>query len=177
MGAPRALCGRGPFSVRGSAPGPCTRFFTVGSPTRAVPRDPEPRPPDRAAGEADGGWALGPVALGRRVCLLNPLSTAWSELPFPGGRSSPDPEAGLSLLGGLCVACTSHGAAQGRPAFSEFWDVGPDIRSTVSNRSQLPAPRHQLYMAEPDKAEGLPGSNNQGTFLRYARSQSAQLTP
>ena len=73
------------------------------------------------------------MALGRRVCLLNPLSTAWSELPFPGGGSSPDPEAGLSLLGGLCVACTSHGAAQGRPAFSEFWDVGPDIRSTVSN--------------------------------------------
>ena len=33
VGAPRALCGRGPFSVRGSAPGPCTRFFTVGSPT------------------------------------------------------------------------------------------------------------------------------------------------
>lgn len=99
VGAPRASCGRGPFSPRGSAPGLCTRRFTVGSPTRAVLRDPETRPPDRAAGEADGGWALGPVALGRRVCLLNPLSTAWSELPFPGGRSSPDPEAGVSLLG------------------------------------------------------------------------------
>ena len=72
-----------------------------GSPTRAVLRDPEPHPPDPAgaSGEADGGWALRPAALGRRVCLLNPLSSAWSELPFPGGRRSPDPVAGLSLLG------------------------------------------------------------------------------
>ena len=72
-----------------------------GSPTRAVLRDPEPHPPDPAgaSGEADGGWALRPAALGRGVCLLNPLSSAWSELPFPGGRRSPDPLAGLSLLG------------------------------------------------------------------------------
>ena len=92
---------RGSFSPRGSAPRPCTRCSTVVSPTRAVLRDPEPRPPDPAgaSGEADGGWALRPAALGRRVCLLNPLSTAWSELPFPGGRSSPDPVTGLSLLG------------------------------------------------------------------------------
>lgn len=95
---------------------------------------------------------------------------------FPEG-GVPGPCGRIKPVGGLCVACTSHGAAQGRPGFSEFWDVGPDIRSTVSDRSELPAPRHQLYMAEPDKAEGLPGSNNQGTFLPYARSQSAQLTP
>ena len=90
VGVPLASCGRGPFSPRGSAPRPCTRCSTVGSRTRAVLRDPEPRPPDAAgaSGEADGGWALRPAALGRRVCLLNPLSTAWSELPFPGGRST-----------------------------------------------------------------------------------------
>ena len=91
------------------------------------------------------------------------------EKPGPCGRTKP--------VGDLCVACTSRGAAQGRPGFSKFWDVVPDIRSTVSDCSELPAPRHQLYMAEPDKAEGLPRSNNQGTFLQYARSQSAQLTP
>lgn len=101
VGVPLASCGTGSFSPRGSAPRPCTRCSTVVSPTRAVLRDPEPRPPDPAgaSGEADGGWALRPAALGRRVCLLNPLSTAWSELPFPGGRSSPDPVTGLSLLG------------------------------------------------------------------------------
>ena len=42
-------------------------------------------------------------------------SIAWSELPFPGARSSPDLEAGLSLLGSLCglqVSWRSPGKAR-----------------------------------------------------------------
>lgn len=66
------------------------------------------------------------------------------------------------------MACRSPGEAQGGPGSSVSWDVGPDVRATVSDRSQRPAPSCQLYMAEPGKAEGLPGSNNQGTIIRYA---------
>lgn len=58
-----------------------------------------------------GAWAR--HLEGRRGRLPDVSYVAWSQLPFPGGRSSPNPEAGLSLLGalGLLVSWRSLGRA------------------------------------------------------------------
>lgn len=52
----------------------------------------------------------------------------------------------------------------------------PDVRATVSDRCQRPAPRHQLYRTEPGEAERLPGSYKQGILIQYALSQNVLPT-
>ena len=72
-----------PWEIRGlsphdTAPSLLTQGSTVGSPARALLRDPELHPPHPTQlglpGKGDGKWGLGPDALeGRRGCLLDPL--------------------------------------------------------------------------------------------------------
>lgn len=77
-----------PARRRSSPPAPLTSFS--GS-------HPPPPPPARAAGEGMVGGGSAPRVEGCRVRPPDLSSFACSELPFPGGRSSPYPGAGLRL--------------------------------------------------------------------------------
>lgn len=66
---------------------------------------------------------------GRRGRLPN-VSVSWNKLSFPGGRSSPNSEAGLNLLGSLSGLQFSW-RSPGRLRCSLSWDVGPDVPSAV----------------------------------------------
>lgn len=129
----------------------------------SVSADRSPGPPPTLPrpgllGKEDGGLGFGPSAVERcRVLFPDLFSLAWSERLFPGGRSSRDPEAGLSLLGSLYGLQISLRSSQKAWVLSP-WDMCPGVRATVSDHCQRLAPRHQLYMTDPDKAERLPGS-------------------
>lgn len=127
------------LSPRDTAPSLLTQGSTVGSPARALLRDPELRPalPTLLGlpGKGDGKWGLGPDAWrDAEGASLTLFPIVCKELSFPKGRNSPHPEAGLNLLG-LCAACRSPEEAQGKPGSS---GVGPNVRSTVSDRSLRP---------------------------------------
>lgn len=88
------------------------------------------------------GGGLGPPAAehaGVPFCDLS--SIAWSELPFPGGRSSLEAEAAPSLLRFLCGLQVWR--SPGKTWVLVSWDVDTDVRATVSDRSQHRVPRRQ----------------------------------
>lgn len=139
-------------------PRSCTHCLAVGSPARALLHEPEPRPalPARLGLPGKGvvggglGWSPGRDAEG----------AALTSLP-PSGANT------LFLKGGAVSILTEPVKVAGRNP-GKAWILR--IRGCRSARSQRPAPRYQLYMAMPSKAEGLLGSYNQGTLIQYALS-------
>ncbi|CAK7297157.1 hypothetical protein VULLAG_LOCUS5952 [Vulpes lagopus] len=94
----RHFCPRQPGSLALHARldrGAPVRALLLRSPP-SLARPPRPRQPGLLE-EGDGGWGLGPSGGGVLSAPPGPFFLRLQELPFPGGRSSPYPGAGLRL--------------------------------------------------------------------------------